>query len=97
MNNLFNGAESFNQYIGDWNTSNVSFMGLMFYNAYFFNQNISNWNTSKVDNMQQMFENALSFNQDLSSWNVERVLSCSGFASSTYTEPKPNFTNCDPN
>ena len=42
------------------------------------------------------------FNQDLSNWNVDNVTECSEFTTRnlvtiTWTKPKPNFTNCDPN
>jgi hypothetical protein len=40
------------------------------------------------------------FNQDLSGWTVNpNVTNCSNFAdgtSSTWTQPKPNFTSCTP-
>ncbi|MAJ38390.1 MAG: hypothetical protein CMC19_10895 [Flavobacteriaceae bacterium] len=37
-------------------------------------------------------------NLDLSSWNTERVSDCASFSNSasSWTLPKPNFTNCNP-
>ena len=64
-----------------------------------FNQPIGNWDVSSVTNMGSMFSNASSFNQKLSSWDVENVTKCARFSDNvtSWTLPKPNFTNCDPN
>lgn len=48
MRHMFDGAEAFNQLVGNWDTSKVTDMGDMFNSASAFNQNIGNWNTSKV-------------------------------------------------
>jgi len=50
-----------------------------------------------VGNMNYMFFASL-FNQDLSNWDVSNVYFCEFFwnNNSSWTEPKPNFTNCDP-
>ncbi len=45
---MFNKAENFNGFIGDWNVSNVTSMGFMFSGARVFNQDISNWDVSNV-------------------------------------------------
>ena len=53
-------AESFDQPIGDWNTSKVKDMHSMFKEARSFNQPIGNWDTSNVTagKMMGMFEEA---------------------------------------
>ena len=52
---------------------------------------------SSVTNMESMFQSAAAFNQNLSSWNVDGVTSCNNLCENTtsWTLPKPNFTNCD--
>ena len=99
MRGMFDAATSFNQPIGDWNVSNVTKMEHMFYNANSFNQPIGNWDVGNVTDMRGMFFVATSYNQDLSSWSVDNVTMCGGFSNgaTSWTLPKPNFTNCDPN
>jgi len=52
---------------------------------------------SKVTDMFAMFYSAAAFNQNLSSWNVDGVTSCNYlcYGTTSWTLPKPNFTNCD--
>lgn len=99
----FESAEStysgyFNKPIGQWNVSNVTDMGYMFFHSRF-NQDITSWDVSNVISMKYMFGRTSDFNQNLSSWNVSNVTDCSGFDISAYNWdlPKPNFTNCNPN
>ena len=96
MAEMFHHTESFNQVIGNWDVSNVTRMEFMFYRTYSFNRPIGNWDVSSVISMEEMFSSATSFNKDLSSWNVDNVTVCDGFSYNTpsWTQPKPNFTNC---
>jgi len=64
---------SFNQNIGNWNTSTIIDMSYLFYRNADFNQDIGAWNTSIVTNMSHMFYQASSFNQDIGSWDVSFV------------------------
>ena len=61
-----------------------------------FNQDIGSWDVGNVTDMSVIFFGASSFNQDISAWEVSNVTECSAFRFNTtsWTEPKPNFTNC---
>ena len=73
MEHTFDGASSFNQPIGKWNTGKVTTMRGMFKGASSFDQPIGSWNTSLVENMYETFDSAVAFNQDLRSWNINAV------------------------
>ena len=78
LNNLFLNNASFNDDIGNWDTSNVTAMGAMFRNASSFNQDISKWDVSNVTNMVGIFRGAQDFNnggQDLNDWDTSNVTS----------------------
>jgi surface protein len=77
MNSMFfissDANGSFNQNIGNWNTSKLTNASFMFSNQSNFNQNIGIWDVSKVTNMSTMLLNTTNFNQNLGSWNVSLV------------------------
>jgi surface protein len=91
MNVMFSigtpGIGTFNQNIGNWNTSKVTIMLGMFFNQPNFNQDISTkivsvggntytaWDTSNVTNMSQMFDVRTlgNFNQNIGNWNTSKV------------------------
>jgi len=70
MRTLFMGAQTFNEPIASWDTSNVLTMYQMFWDARAFNQPIGNWNTTKVTSMDYMTYNAYAFRQNISGWNT---------------------------
>ena len=78
LNNLFLNNASFNDDIGNWDTSNVTAMGAMFKGASDFNQDISKWDVSNVTNMVGIFRGTTDFNngsQDLNDWDTSQVTS----------------------
>lgn len=61
----------FNQYIGDWDTSNLRIADGAFYNAASFNQPLRTWNVVNLERTDLMFGHAASFDQGpdtLRSW-----------------------------
>ena len=73
LNSAFWGANTFNQDLNGWDTSNVSGWDQVFFDASAFNGNIASWDTSLASSMTSMFEGASSFNQDIGGWNVSTV------------------------
>ena len=71
---MFQGAQAFNQPIGDWIMGNVTNTQSMFQGAQAFNQPIGDWIMGNVTNMQSMFQGATSFDQDISGWTMNNVI-----------------------
>ena len=57
MSELFRDMKNFNGNISNWDVSNVTDMGYMFYKCKSFNQDISDWDVSNVKDMSDMFVN----------------------------------------
>jgi surface protein len=93
LEQMFFGASSFNQPIGNWNVSNVTNMRSMFHSASSFNQDISNWNVSNVTNMISMFQIATIFNQPIGNWNVSNITNMSNMflSASSFNQPIGNW------
>jgi surface protein len=68
--------------INTWNTSEITDMGLLFFDKQSFNDDINNWDVSSVTNMVGMFANvtasASAFNKDLNNWDTSSVTNMSG-------------------
>jgi surface protein len=86
--------------LNDWDVSNVTDMGAMFYNCNNFNQNIGNWDVSKVTRMIDMFHCPSrngSFNNggssSINNWNVSGVTNMGYmfFGQPTFNQPIGNW------
>ena len=96
MSGMFMCATAFNQPIGNWDTSNVKYMRLMFASyegPMKFNQPIGNWDTSNVTDMTGMFFGATEFNQPIGSWDTSNVTKmCAMFMAATlFNQPIGNW------
>ena len=96
MSGMFMCATAFNQPIGNWDTSNVKYMRLMFASyegPMKFNQPIGNWDTSNVTDMTGMFFGATEFNQPIGSWDTSNVTKmCAMFmAATSFNQPIGNW------
>ncbi|MEO9482936.1 MAG: BspA family leucine-rich repeat surface protein [Ekhidna sp.] len=79
MESMFFQAKSFNQYIGNWNVSNVENMSGMFLNASSFNQDISSWDMSSVTDVSSMLDKT-----GITTVNYDRILT--GWSTQTLTD-----------
>lgn len=78
MRRLFIDKPGFNQDIGNWDTSAVRDMALMFTNSNsdergVFNRDIGSWDVGLVNDMMLMFLGQSMFNQDIGNWNTTNV------------------------
>ena len=62
---MFNNAESFNNPLNNWDTSDVANMESMFENALSFNQPINNWEIYSVMYADYMFNGAKSLDKEM--------------------------------
>lgn len=68
LQQMFEGATSFNESIDHWDVSTIeSFYG-MFWDATSFNQSLNSWNIASATDISHMFNGATSFNQPLDNW-----------------------------
>lgn len=66
----------FNEYIGNWDTSQVTSMESIFYKAAnFTGGGVGNWNVSQVTSFQWAFRSAAAFDADLGNWDVSQATS----------------------
>jgi hypothetical protein len=68
---MAHGFASFNEYIGDWDVSNVFNFEAAF-DGSGFNQDLSKWDMSKAEKVPYMFRNC-PFNQPIDMWNIRSV------------------------
>jgi surface protein len=75
FNNILNNDISF---INNWDVSNVTNMGSMFYaGPRRLRKELGSWNVSNVTNMGSMFFQCTNFNSDISQWKVNSVTNMS--------------------
>ena len=60
--------------IEQWDVSEVTHMGSVFYERNTFNADISAWNVSQVTTLYGTFQHTDAFNSDISNWNVSNVV-----------------------
>lgn len=89
--------EYFNEYIGSWDTSNVTTLAHAFWGAKNFNRDIGNWDVSKVTRFVSMFEGAHAFNQDITRWDTSQATDMSKMFEGAYlmTYIKPDLVTAN--
>jgi surface protein len=92
VNSYLNGNPNNLPPIGEWDTSQITDMSLLFKEHKEFNEDINNWNVSNVTNMKMMFLSAESFNQPLNKWNVSNVTDMKlMFSFTSFNQPLNNW------
>ena len=90
INAMFYSCTAFNSDISNWDTSNVTDMGLLFFDSAF-NSDISNWDTSNVINFAGTFYKS-AFNQPVNDWDVSNVINFSDmFRECPFNHPLNNW------
>ena len=77
--------ESLQDFIDDWDVSNVKDMSYMFAESVIFGQDLSKWNVSNVLDMSYMF-NRSTFSGDISNWNIEKCMNFEMCINAGYTD-----------
>jgi surface protein len=91
MNKMFMVCNKLNgpSNINEWNTQNITDMGMLFSDASSFNQPIGNWNTKNVTDMSGMLQGAKMFNQPIGAWNTQNVTDMYSMFSSAVSFNQP--------
>ena len=77
--------ESLQDFIDDWDVSNVKDMSYMFAESVIFGQDLSKWTVSNVLDMSYMF-NRSTFSGDISNWNIEKCMNFEMCINAGYTD-----------
>lgn len=89
---MFKGADYFDQDISTWDTINVTNMASMFAGCLSFGKPLSAWNTSNVTDMSYMFHHCADFISSVANWNTSNVTSMRGMFINTASYNQPMNT-----